>query len=941
MIRTLFIRLLFLLVGALGGVAAIAQVPANPATPHKGHIFGIVQDTTTNQVVEFANVALFDPVTNKPVDGTMCDEKGKFSLTKVPPGTYNVVVSFIGLETRTFRNIKISEKKTDVDLGNIHVGPVAKLLKEVTVEGQRTLVEEKVDRTVYNAELDKTTAGGDATDVLKRVPMLSVDMDGNVSLRGSQNIKVLINNKPSTITANSVADALKQIPADQIKTVEVITSPSAKYDAEGSAGIINIVTKKNTMQGATLNVDGSSGYRGTNLGLNGAYRKGKMGFTLGGFGRAGYNINGSFKNDQTTTDTAGIHQTFQQAGTRQQNLGGNYTLGWDYDIDKTNSVTASARLGARDNYSWQDNLQTQTYTNGNKTSNLLQNVKTTDLSNTLDLNLNYTHSFAKPQREFNFLTLYSRNNRTNNFVRSNLDTLSQAILSRTRNDNTSYNQEITLQADYQTPIGDKQLVEMGGKEIMRKVSSDYQYFTATGAEGAYTPSAFPPPNLFSYHQNISAGYTSYTLSMPAGYSLKAGVRYEYTTINANFQNTSDIPTNIPSYGVTVPSINVSKKLKSGGTLKAAFNRRIQRPSIQYLNPNIQSSNPFSITQGNPNLRPEYTNNYEIGYSTFIKNTSLNFNTFMRNTTGSIQSVKEPKGNAIWTTYENIGKEDAYGFSFFANVNISNKLTLNGGTDVYYAVLNNNIAGPYNSSNQGWVYNMRAFGNYTLGQGWGLQFFGFYRGRQVLLQGTQGGFGVYSMSIRKDLPNKKGSIGIGADNFFTPAIYVRSHTEQPGLIDQHSTNAIHNMNFKISFSYRLGKMSFDAPRKRRKMINNDDMKEGGDNNPANATQQQSVGQQGGGGQGGQGGQSGPPANAGQGRKGVQGQGQGTGNWQKQNPPKRDSLKMNPSTHDTLRQDSLKQDTLKPGTFKQDTLKQDSIKRDTLRQDSTRRSRPNRP
>ena len=843
------ILLLVALIAA--GTLALAQNPQPNLRPKgNGKIFGTVKDSTNQQLsVEFANIALIDPVTNKPVDGAMCDEKGKFSLNKLAAGHYTLAISFLGYETKTIKGLVITDKKTEVDLGTVMIGQSAKVLKEVVVEGQKTLIEEKVDRTVYNAENDMTTKGGDATDVLKRVPMLSVDMDGNVSLRGSQNIKVLINNKPSTITASSVADALKQIPADQIKTVEVITSPSAKYDAEGSAGIINIITKKNTMQGFSLNVDGSSGYRGSNLSLNGGYRKGKMGFSLGGFGRAGYNINGTFQNNQTTIRDTIRTLNLQNASTRSTNLGGNYTLGWDYDINKNNNLTASVRFGGRDNYAYQNLLRTQSFTYINDilsgSANNTRNVKTTDLSNTLDMHLTYTRTFAKPQREFSLMALYSRNNRTNDFGSSLLN--AQEIDSlRTKNINTSYNQEMAVQADYQTPIGTTQLLEFGGKNTMRTVSSNYNYFIAIGTDGAYNPNLNPQQasNVFNYNQNIAAGYFSYTLGLPAGYSFKAGSRYEYTTIDARFKNvtTAEGGTNIPAYGVLVPSVNFSKKLKNGNVLKVAYNRRIQRPSIQFLNPNQQFSNQLSVSQGNTQLAPEYTNNYELGYSKYIRGSSLNFSTFMRNTNNSIQSIRKPyktSRDTVLTTYQNIGKQDAYGFSVFTGINISNKFTLNGGTDVYYAVLNNNVADPlYNAHNEGWVYNIRMFGNYTIGKGWGAQFFGFYRGRQVQLQGFQGGFRVYSLSFRKDLPNKKGSIGFGAENFVTPTMRIVGTTQSP-LVEQHSTTVFHNLNFKITISYRIGKMSFDAPRKRKKSISDDDLKEAGDNNPNNATPQQAT------------------------------------------------------------------------------------------------------
>ena len=198
---------------------------------------------------------------------------------------------------------------------------------------------------------------------------------------------------------------------------------------------------------------------------------------------------------------------------------------------------------------------------------------------------------------------------------------------------------------------------------------------------------------------------------------------------------------------------------------------------------------------------------------------------MRNTNNSIQSVRDVRGDTIRTTYKNIGKEDAYGASIFANVNIGNKFSLNGGTDVYYAVLKNNDPNPnYTASNQGWVVSYRLFGNYNLSKGWGFQFFAFYRGRQVQLQGYQGGFGIYSLSFKKDINEKRGSIGFGAENFITPSFKIHSQTNSP-IIAQNSVNTLHLMNLKVTFSYRIGKMGFDGSRRRKKSIENDDLKEG--------------------------------------------------------------------------------------------------------------------
>lgn len=816
-----------------------------------GRISGVVIDSTNNAPVEFANVALLDEISKKPVNGNMCDDKGKFEIVKIPVGTYFISISFIGYNTKTIR-VQITDKNHDIDLGNITLSPSVTVLKAVEVVGQKQLVEEKVDRLVYNAESDATAKGGDATDVLRRVPLLTVDLDGNVSLRGSQNIKVLINNKPSTITASSISDALKQIPADQIKTVEVITSPSAKYDAEGTAGIINIITKKNTLEGLTMNINSSSGFRGSNLGLQGGYRKGKLGLTLGGFGRAQYNTPGNFSNNQFTFRNDTTNTTLQSASTRQQNLFGNYTLGMDYDIDKNNSLTGSVRFGIRDGRNYQDGLSSLSYINDastqyldSLTSSSLKNINTLNTSHSVDASLNYTHLFAKQNREFNLLTLYSQSNGNNNVITNTTSSSDPTVPAFLKNLNPTQNSEATLQVDYQTPITDNQLLEIGIKDIARKATSNgtYEQAASDGVYGPYSGGLYRS-NALDYTQNITAGYASYVLSTAQKYSLKAGVRYENTTVSAT---TSSGPFST-TYGVVVPSLNISKRLDDGSMIKASYNRRIQRPSIQNLNPNLVVSNPKSTSNGDPTLSPEYTNNYELSYNKFIKGTTINFSTFMRNTDNAITQVRDTQANGVvHTTYKNIGIQDAYGLSIFANVNISNKFSLSGGSDAYYAVLKNpatSTSDVYAGSNNGWVFNARMFGSYSIAKGWGLQFFGFYRGRQVTLQGYQGAFRVYSLSIQKEFNEKRGSIGIGAENFATPSIVIKSSSVSP-ILNQQSANTLNYLNFKITFNYRIGKLSMSQPKKAKMSINNDDLKDNGGGDDGG----QPMGQPGGGQRGG--------------------------------------------------------------------------------------------
>ncbi|MGI4821493.1 MAG: TonB-dependent receptor domain-containing protein [Janthinobacterium lividum] len=800
------------------GQQAPALAPASgTAFRTVGSLTGTVTVGTTGQPIAYASVAALTEA-GTPVSGGVCSEDGHFVLPGLPPGTYTLQVSALGYKEFRQPGVVMPPSGGPLALGVLGLTPTGQQLEEVVVTARKSLIEEKVDRTVYNAEQDQTTRGGDATDVLKRVPQLSVDLDGNVSVRGSQNIKVLINNKPSTIMANSIADGLRQIPADQIKAVEVITAPSAKYDAEGSGGIINIVTKTTALRGGQLSLDGSGGTRSGTLNLNGGYRTGKMGFALGGFGRAGYNTPGSFANEQLTTNPATGRQTLttQTADTRQHQLFGRYTLGWDYDINAHNALAASLTYGTRNATTYQDALTTITTPVMGSPATSVRNVQTTDESGTVDASLTYTHTYEVAQRELSVLALLSRNDRTYRFANDVYAASDLGAAGLSGNDNPSNNQELTAQVDYQTPSGKNQLLEVGVKDIRRTVRSDYRSYGQLASTQA--------DNSFTYHQNVAAAYLAYTVALPHNFTLKPGVRYEYTGIQADYDTGS--AGNIPDYGVLVPSVSLLHKFANGNALRLAYNRRLQRPSLQFLNPNRQAANPLLQTQGNPLLRPEFTNNYELGYSTLLGQANLNFSAFARTTTGSLQSVSTPLGNvnypgAVLTTYQNIGQESATGGSAFAGLNVGSKFSLNGGVDGYYLVLRNNVADPlYAARNAGLVIAGRLYGSYALPRDWGLQLFVFYRGQQVQLQGSQSNFAVYSMSLKREFAQKKAALGFGAENFFSPRNTVRSELASP-LLNQQSTSVQHLLSFKVYFSYRIGKLTGEA--RPHKDVENTDLK----------------------------------------------------------------------------------------------------------------------
>lgn len=786
---------------------------------------GTIVDSASAKGVEFANIALYNKANNKLIDGAVADEKGKFSIAELADGNYKIQISFLGFGDKTIDDIKI-EKGKNRDLGNIKLSSSEKLLGEVTVTSQRAMVEEKVDRLVYNAEKDLTSRGGDAADVLRKVPLLTVDLDGNVSLRGNSNIKVLINNKPSTIMASSVADALKQIPADMIKSVEVITSPSAKYDAEGSGGIINIITKKNNLEGKTLNVDLGAGNRSTNLGLNGSLRKGKFGMNLGGFGRLGYN-KASTDLVQSTVVNGATVLTKQTAEAFDNPLFGHYNLGMDYDIDKTQSLTAGVRYGVR-NFQREQDQTTDLFQNSTLFSSTLRNIDSRDKSNSVDVNVDYLKTF-KPQQEWSISTQYSRNDLLNNFD-ADLLSASGSILTRQKNINTNLNQEVTFQTDYQTPLSKNSQIEFGGKGIFRRVNSDYAYQIAEGASGEYGTDATRPTGVLDYNQNVASGYASLLFSTKNKFNIKVGSRYEYTMIDAT-QDTKAI--DIPNYGNLVPSVNVSKSIRDGLTVKAGYNRRIQRPGLQQLNPNVNAVNVQSISVGNPDLRPELTDNFELGLSTNIKKTYVNMSVFGRFTDNVITQVRQPSDSlkgVIVSTYQNIGKQQSYGTNVFMNVYLLPNWTLNGGVDVVYSFLEGTTTGVTGLSeivkNQGLTLSGRLMSQISFKSGWGIQAWGGGRGAQVQLQGRQGGFGMYSLGVKKEFKNKKGSIGLAGENFLTKSTGIMRTELNSPLFSQVMTTNLYNRGVKLTLNYKFGSMTFNAPKKTRS-VKNDDIKEGGE------------------------------------------------------------------------------------------------------------------
>ncbi|MCE6992815.1 outer membrane beta-barrel family protein, partial [Dyadobacter sp. CY323] len=578
-----------------------------------------------------------------------------------------------------------------------------------------------------------------------------------------------------------------------------------------------IVTKKSTIQGGTLNLDTGIGNRGSNLGLRGNYRVGKMGFSLGGFGRFNYNMPGKSENLQVgKIENFSVRQTSES---QNKMAFGSYNFGWDYEIDSKTSLSASVRYGMRNQRNTQELSTFDTPATG-AIKNTFRDVNSKDLSGTWDVNIDYIKTLSKPQQELSISTQFSRNNRTNDYTANvfNLSGVStRELLGSELNDNNSHNQESTVQIDYQTPIKENQLFEFGGKGIFRQVVSNIQYGGLIAAR---------PTSALDYDQNVAAGYLSYTYTTKSRFTIKAGTRYEYTSIDATLGEQGKLA--LPAYSNLVPSLNLSQTFGKGQTIKLGYNRRLQRPGIQFLNPNINSSNPKNVSFGNPNLDPELTDQVEVGTSFFKNTLYVNVSGFARFTNNSIESIRTTDSlGVISTTYGNIGDKKNYGVNVFGNITLFKRWQVGGGFDAYYANLKNNSPDPsLQSNNSGIVVSGRFRTGLTIKNGWGLQAGGFVRGRDVQLQGTQAGFRMYDLGVKKDFKNKRGSIGFGMENFLAPSFKMKTELDSR-TFTQTNTNYLFNRGFRLNFSYRLGKMTFvEQKTRRRKSVNNDDQKSDG-------------------------------------------------------------------------------------------------------------------
>ncbi|MEM9934570.1 MAG: TonB-dependent receptor [Bacteroidota bacterium] len=792
-----------------------------------GKITGILLDSVSREGMSYATVSLMGGKENKLLNGTLTDETGRFKLTGVKTGTYTLRITSLGYKPLEKKGITTTLKKPDYDLGKIQLSPTTVSLEAVEITGEAAIIENRVDKIVYNADRDITSAGGDASDVLRKVPLLSVDLEGNVSLRGSQNIRILVNGKPSGMFANSVAAALRTIPAQEIKSVEVITTPSAKYDGEGSAGIINLITKRKQLEGINGSVNGALG----NLRNNGSFS-----FNAG-IGRLSLNSNFSYfgslpresRNSFFREDFLGngLVRTLDQTGEGESFFNGwRGSAGLYYDFNAYNSFSSNFNLRGFDRGS--DEIVNATFIDPSPDATI-NDIYVRDLDNEFlqsgyDWTTDYTRTFKKKGQELSVGVQVNGDIST-----SEIDLLQQGsspgLFIDELTSNEGNNLEITTQLDYTHPFTKSIKLETGAKAIIRDIDSDYRYEFLDQIEQRYVTDEIRS-NIFDYDQDVFAGYASLSANFGKKYSLIAGARYEHTNIRGQFNQGADEFSN--EYDNVLPSIILSRKLKGFSTLKLSFNQRIQRPSLFFLNPFRNESDPRNVSEGNPELAPEITDQYELGYTTIIKKVTLSTSIYYRNTRDIIENaLRVNEDGSTITTYQNVGENDSWGTNIFVSLKLKDFWTLRGNFNLFTYDATGIINGQQ-LSNQAILWSGNLNSTFRFKHGFSVEVFGFLRSPRQSLQGSQTSFSIISFGAKKEIFDKKGSIGIQIIEPWAPFKRFDGEFSQEGVFNQTTVNEFLFRSIGVSFGYRFGKLTSRGPRKRSK-IRNDDAKQGDSNN----------------------------------------------------------------------------------------------------------------
>ena len=730
-----------------------------------GVVTGTVIDDSNNEPLMFASVVLHSESDSTLVTGAITNEQGVFVIEQVPAGKFYIAINYVGYPRKEVNGISINPREPVYEMGTIRVEPGAALLSEVTVEATRELMEVGLDRRVINVDSELTATGGTALELMQNVPSVAVDFDGNVSLRGSSNVTILVDGRPSNLTGLSGSEALEQIPSNMIERIEVITNPSARYSPEGTSGIINIVLKKERRAGynGMLSLNASTGNRYTgSLNLN--YKTGRVNFFANYSGRmfntegSGFNFRTSFLSDTTFLD----QDTRFENGMRSNNA----SVGADFQINDFNTLTFSVMYNT-----WGRNSDNFTNYNSLNEDMLLTNFFTRTSGDEMDsrgmnYNLNYRRTFEQKLREFNTDIVFSSRgmdrseDNVQRFIESNGKPVTLPdLLENTRSEGNNW--MFSVQTDYIQPLGEDRKLELGARAYLREMGSDFNFFNYD-AESARWENNAGLSNEFIYNEQVYAAYGIFS-TMLGKYSLQAGLRLEQTFIEADQRTTNEVYSD--NYLNLFPTVHLRRNFEQNQALQVSYSRRIDRPNNRYLNPFVSYTDPYDLSFGNPRLKPELINSMEVGYTRFWKNTTLNPSIFYRSTDGMITRFRTMDENGIaYTTFENINRGTSYGAELILSQQIFPWWRSNGTFSYYRQIIEGGDA-MMEMQADSYSWSARLVNNMNLGKGWDLQVNGFYRSPVVMLQGEMDAMYSADMGLRKNILDKRGTVTLRVSDIF--------------------------------------------------------------------------------------------------------------------------------------------------------------------------------
>ena len=804
-------------------------------------IKGVLLDSLTQEGEPYATIKIVKK--EAPANALkmlVTDMKGKFQ-EKVPgTGNFVMTISSIGRNTivKDF-TVKAGEKL--VDFGTLYITDASNELGQVEVVAQKPLVKADIDKIEYNVQDDPDSKSNSVLEMLRKVPLVTVDGEDNIKVNGSSSFKVYVNGKPNNMMSNNPTEVLKSMPANSIKHIEVITNPGPKYDAEGVGGILNIVTVGSGLEGYTATFSGNVSNMGAGGGLFGTVKSGKLTVSA----RYNYNYNDrprsySGGNRRTVGDVTEGSSDLDYDGSSKGH--GNFQSGSmeaSYEIDTLRLVSMSFGLwgGGNNSTSINNTLATAPGTS-NELYRYVSDGRSKSSWYSIDGGVDYQRMFHVKDRMFTLSYKINTSPQTSDSYSTYNDmhaaTDWEDFLKRLydlNNDGSQNTTEHTFQADYTTPIGKIHTLEAGAKYILRDNSSEAdRYERQIGTTGDYVLDE-EHSSHYKHQNDILAAYMGYGLRVKK-ISGRLGVRYEHTKQEVKYLLGRGDDFN-KNFDDVVPSASIGYKLTDMSNLRFGYNMRIYRPGIWYLNPYLNDSNPTNISQGNSHLDSEKSHSFNLSYSNFTQKFNINLSARYSFTNNSIEQVTEqvkdteieglqnPTGKEVlYSTYQNIGKSRNASLSGYVNWNATSNTRI-------YANLYGNytyMEGANGLKNDGW--NLFAYGGaqQSLPHDWRISLNIYGQTPWIMLQGKGSSFFDYGLSVNKSFLNKRLTLSAFASNFFKKYTSPTSSIEGVGFT-QDSWNRYTRQRFGVSVSYRIGELKASV-KKAARTISNDDVKGGG-------------------------------------------------------------------------------------------------------------------